>query len=348
MLHGREALRKLVLNLASGLAPLARPILGGIGAILMLHRVTVDPDRARGFNRHLAITPEFLDRLIGTLKADGYEFVTIDEALVRLRHGRGGRRFTSITADDGYRDNLMEALPVLEAHGVPITIYIAPGLLDVTAFPWWELVEEIVARSKIVRVPTTDGDVTLNAQDDPVGANAWLHDHLRKGLAEHDRHAFLSALAEAHGVGAAALSRAAFMDWAEIERISRHPLVTIGAHTVHHYNLKRLQADEALREMVEAADILEARLGARPRHMAYPYGYRSAVGCREVKLAAEAGFTSAVTTRHGLIQPQHESHPHALPRISINGRYQQLGYIRTMLSGVITPLANPGRLVVTV
>ena len=82
--------------------------------------------------------------------------------------------------------------------------------------------------------------------------------------------------------------------------------------------------------------------------MAYPYGYRRAVGPREVKLAAEAGFASAVTTRHGLIQPQHETHPCALPRISINGRYQQVGYVRTMLSGVITPLANSGRLVITV
>ncbi|TIT60622.1 MAG: polysaccharide deacetylase, partial [Mesorhizobium sp.] len=42
MIDGGEAIRKLALNVAryTGLAPLAKPFVGGIGAILMLHRVT--------------------------------------------------------------------------------------------------------------------------------------------------------------------------------------------------------------------------------------------------------------------------------------------------------------------
>ncbi len=130
--------------------------------------------------------------------------------------------------------------------------------------------------------------------------------------------------------------------------IAAHPLATIGAHTVNHYNLKRLSEDKAFQEMADAARILEFELGARPRHMAYPYGYSSAVCHREVGLASKAGFVSAVTTRHGLIQPEHAKHLHALPRISVNGRYQRVGHVRTMLSGITTPLANSGKLVVTV
>ena len=82
--------------------------------------------------------------------------------------------------------------------------------------------------------------------------------------------------------------------------------------------------------------------------MAYPYGYASAVGAREVELAKSAGYASAVTTRHGVLQAEHAGHLHALPRISVNGRYQELGYLRTMLSGITTPLANAGKRVVTV
>ncbi len=73
-----------------------------------------------------------------------------------------------------------------------------------------------------------------------------------------------------------------------------------------------------------------------------------AVGEREVRLAEEAGFVSAVTTRHGLLQPAHADHLHALPRISVNGRYQRVAHIRTMLTGITTPLVNRGRTVVTV
>jgi len=72
------------------------------------------------------------------------------------------------------------------------------------------------------------------------------------------------------------------------------------------------------------------------------------VGEREVKLAAEAGFASAVTTRHGVLSPGHARHLHALPRISLNGRYQNVAHVRTMLSGITTPIANAGRRVVTV
>jgi peptidoglycan/xylan/chitin deacetylase (PgdA/CDA1 family) len=66
-----------------------------------------------------------------------------------------------------------------------------------------------------------------------------------------------------------------------------------------------------------------------------------------VSLAAAAGFVSAVTTRHGVLQPEHAKHLHALPRISVNGRYQRVAYMRTMLSGVTTPLANQGKTLVT-
>ena len=82
--------------------------------------------------------------------------------------------------------------------------------------------------------------------------------------------------------------------------------------------------------------------------MAFPYGFPSAVGEREVRLAEQVGFASAVTTRHGLIRPEHARHLRALPRISLNGRYQNVGYVRTMLSGVTTAMANSGRRLVTV
>ena len=101
--------------------------------------------------------------------------------------------------------------------------------------------------------------------------------------------------------------------------------------------------------MVEAARILEAALGARPSHMAYPYGYAEAVGAARwnwpgrgrLHLGGDhAPRRIAGRARRGISM--------RLPRISVNGRYQELGYIRTMLSGITTPLANRGRTLVTV
>ncbi|MEP9395845.1 polysaccharide deacetylase family protein [Mesorhizobium sp. KR2-14] len=352
MFDGVDALRRLVLNGlgASGLSRLARPLVGGVGAILMLHRVTAHPQKPDGFNRHLNIEPAFLDALIADMRVGGYEFVTLDEALVRLAQGRGARRFATITADDAYRDNLTEALPILEKHGAPITIYVAPGLIDGAVDLWWEVVEDVVNKRGMLVLETAEGPLKLDCStlEGRIRANARLHRYLTVETREEDQCAVLAALAQANGVDPRTPSRETLMNWDEIAQAAAHPLVTIGAHTIHHYSLKRLNAETARREIVDAATALEERLGARPRHMAYPYGYASAVGAREVELAREAGYTSAVTTRHGILQAGHARHLHALPRISVNGRYQELAYLRTMLSGITTPLANRGRALVTV
>ena len=150
------------------------------------------------------------------------------------------------------------------------------------------------------------------------------------------------------GVDPAALSSQSLLDWDEIRAASAHRLITIGAHGINHYNLKRLDEAAALHEIADAGGVIERATGTRPLHMAYPYGYASAVGRREVEMAREAGYASAVTTRHGVLQSEHASHIHALPRISLNGRYQNPAYVRTMLSGITTAMSNSGRRFVTV
>lgn len=349
MLDRREAVQKLVLNAArlSGVAPLAGRFVGGIGAILMLHRVTHAAGGATGLNGHLSITPAFLHRLLQRMKQAGYRFVSMDEAVELLRAGGGGTPFAAITADDGYRDNVAEALPVLEAHDAPITIFVAPGLVDGTADLWWEVAERIVEHSDAVRMPG-GATVASATREQRIEAFRRIEAHLTRDVDETAVIPALRAIAAVNGIDWSEPSREGLMDWKELAAAARHPLVTIGAHTVHHVSLKRLQEHEARLEMTACADRIEAELGRRPHHLAYPYGHERAVGCREVRLAAECGFASAVTTRHGVVVRGHAAHLHALPRISVNGRFQQVGHVTTMLSGITTPLANRGRRLVTV
>jgi peptidoglycan/xylan/chitin deacetylase (PgdA/CDA1 family) len=352
MIDGGEAIRKLALNLAryTGLVPLAKPFVGGIGAILMLHRVTAAPDRPAGVNRHLNIDPDFLDAVIADMKASGYAFVAMDEAVERILAGGKGGRFAAITADDGYRDNITEALPILEKHGAPITIYVAPGLIDGVTDLWWDVVEAIIDACEVLHVPARRGAFTLDCSTPArkFQANARLHDYLALEVAEEEQGAVLRELARSSGVDADAPRRNTLMDWNELRAVCAHPLVTIGAHTINHFNLKRLSKSSARREIEDVRRILKRKLEKVPRHLAYPYGYASAVGAREVGLARDAGYVSAVTTRHGVLHAEHANFLHALPSISVNGRYQSVAHIRTMLSGLTTPLANAGKMVVTV
>jgi len=66
----------------------------------------------------------------------------------------------------------------------------------------------------------------------------------------------------------------------------------IGAHSRHHPRLTRLGDEELSDELEGAADDIQARLGARPRWLAYPYGDVNA----RVAGAAARTYDAACTT----------------------------------------------------
>jgi peptidoglycan/xylan/chitin deacetylase (PgdA/CDA1 family) len=333
----------------TGLSSLLSPLLSGIGAMLMLHHVGREQGGI-GLNRHLHVTPEFLERLIERLKADGAVFVSQDEAVDRLRSGHADERFLSVTLDDGYRDNLQYAAPVFRAHDVPYTIFIAPGLTDGTADLWWEHLELVVEREEQIAYETADGAVTLECRTPRQKRYAFcvLLEHATEVLDEDEQRVFSRQLSDKYGIDRDAHFRDTLLTWEEIASFATDRLASIGAHTVNHFHLRRLPRERALEECVRSADMLEQRLGLRPAHFAFPYGNALAVGPREVEIAREAGFASAVTTRHGVLMPGHAEQLHALPRISVNGYYQRVSYVQTMLTGITVPAANYGRTLVTV
>ena len=130
------------------------------------------------------------------------------------------------------------------------------------------------------------------------------------------------------------------MTWSEIGEVADDPLATIGAHTVNHVMLRKASDDAVRNEMRQSAAVIEAALGERPAHFSYPVGDRTSAGPREFAIAAELGFKTAVTTRPGVLFPEHAAHFTALPRISLNGEYQQRRYAKVLMSGAATALWN--------
>jgi peptidoglycan/xylan/chitin deacetylase (PgdA/CDA1 family) len=92
--------------------------------------------------------------------------------------------------------------------------------------------------------------------------------------------------------------------------------------------------------MRTSASVIAAALGKRPEHFSYPVGDASAAGPRDFRIAGELGFKTAVTTRPGVLFPEHRDHLTALPRISLNGEYQRLRYVQVLLSGSATAFWN--------
>jgi peptidoglycan/xylan/chitin deacetylase (PgdA/CDA1 family) len=340
-----DVVRRLVVNAArfSGLAPLLRRHLGSIGAILALRGVTATEPAGVGLERAHTISPDFLDAAISDMKRQGYRFVPLDEALERLAAGRRLPLFATVTADFGYRNLLSDALPVLESHSAPVTIYVCPGLTSGAVDMWWLVLERIVATAQEIYLTTSAGRVAVDASTPPRKMDAWrrIRDWLLSDVAEGERQQVVRDIAVLAGVDPAQPGREVLMTWDELRAAAASPLVTIGAMPVNHRSLHRLGDDEAWYEMVDAARIIEMELGRKPRHFAFAWGDEAAVGPREVEFAAAAGYASAVTARESALLPSHGRNMHALPRLLLDGRRQNVAYLRALLSGVGAVAGGP-------
>jgi peptidoglycan/xylan/chitin deacetylase (PgdA/CDA1 family) len=325
----------------SGAHYLLRPIFSGVGAVFMLHQVR--PARADNFqpNHHLEVTPDFLRATLTHLKSRDIDIVTMDEVHERLLNRNFARRFACFTFDDGYRDNRDHALPVMREFAAPFTVYVASDFAEGTGRLWWVALERTIAKASTIEVTMGGNAVRLDTTTTSGKQAAFdrLHDWLR-GLAEHDLQREVAALCARHGVDQAAICRDLCLSWDEVKAFAADPLVSIGAHTITHCNLAQQSEDVAREELTVSRARIEEKLGRPVLHLAYPYGDRFAAGAREFALATSAGYKTAVTTRPGMVFPESASHITALPRVSLNGNYQDTRILPVLTSGAATAMWN--------
>jgi peptidoglycan/xylan/chitin deacetylase (PgdA/CDA1 family) len=327
----------------SGLHHLLRPLVGGVGAILTLHHVR--PPRPDAFqpNRLLEVTPEFFERLLRQLKRADIDVVSLDEMHRRLTAGDFARRFVCITFDDGYKDVKAYAYPLLKQYRMPFALYIATSFPDRLGELWWLALEAVIAQSKRIGLVVDGKDHFLDCRTlaEKHALFDAMYGYLRAMQSEDELRRTVRDLCAYTGVDLPAFCRELCMDWQEIGEIAGDPLCTIGAHTVNHKMLMKLADEDAVRAEIDMSRaVLEAALGRRPQHLAYPVGDPTSAGPREFRIAAELGFNTAVTTRPGVLFPEHREHLTALPRISINGEYQQARYLKVLMSGAATAMWN--------
>jgi len=319
-----------------------KPLLGGVGAILTLHHVR--PPRFGRFhpNRLLEITPQFFTRVLKDLRRSRVDLVSLDEMYRRLIEGDFSRRFVCLTFDDGYRDTLQIAYPILKAEGAPLAVYVATSFPDRLGELWWLALEAVIAGNNRIGFTIDGRNRTFDCAT--VAEKRALYDELywwlRARPTETELREFVRNLAACYCVDIAAFCKELCMGWEELAELAADPLVTIGAHTVNHPMLAKLPEKAARAEMDLSRSVIEAALLKRPEHLSFPVGDRTSAGPREFAIAAELGFKTAVTTRPGVLFPAHREHLTALPRISLNGEYQRLRYVRVLLSGSATAMWN--------
>lgn len=288
-----------------GIATLARRLRQG-ALVLCYHNVVPAPSGTPSFGDpgvHLG-----MDRFTAQVHwlKDHYRVIPLRELVARLAGGRSMRGLAALTFDDAYAGALTLAWPLLRELGLPATMFIvadAPG--GGTPF-WWdhpEIVKSAAPGTRTRRLFTLDGDRTLILTSE--GA------------------------AETTDVPATHLPA----QWRAL-RSAGNAGLELGAHTLTHRTLTRLNDRDLRREIEHSRDTIAARTGIRPDSFSYPYGIWDA---RVLEMTRRAGYRAAVTLEFGLNDP--DRNPLALNRVNVPASISSAAFA-SWAAGIRPPRAS--------
>jgi peptidoglycan/xylan/chitin deacetylase (PgdA/CDA1 family) len=324
---GHAVTRRLRSGVRRLAARIARPPL-----ILMYHRVArteIDPWR-------LCVSPENFAAQMAWVRTER-EPMRLGELTRALAQGRSPRGALVVTFDDGYRDNLMQALPVLEAERVPATVFCTSGVVGSGQAFWWDRLAVLVlspaqlppwielavgaAQRRFDLGPATRYDAgerarDRHADDDGRGASprlafyrevwAWL-----RPLRADERDGAIAQIAAWSGASSAA-DDALPLSQTEARSLAASPWIEIGAHSVTHAALPGLPPPARREEVAHSKRHLEALIERPVTSFAYPFGDEDDATAAAVR---DAGFDCSCTTRAAAVR--RDTDRFHLPRIAV-------------------------------
>ena len=323
---------------ATQLPKLIRAMSKSRGVIFTLHRVLPEVPADFSPNAILQVTPQYLEYVIIRVRELGLDVISIDEAVERIKSPNDSpNKFVVFTFDDAYRDNLIHALPILKRRNCPFTLYVPTALVDGVGEVWWQALEDVISGQDAIALSDAKGEITYYPSKTTAEKHAvydLLYWRMRK-MSEDKRVKFFQEFTKSYGLDLHQHCKDLIMSWAELKIFADEPLCTIGAHTVHHFELAKLEEIRAKDEIVQGMEIINAQFGETPKHLSFPIGATVSAGPREYEMAKKIGLTSAVTTLPGGLYHRHKDHLTSLPRISLNGNFQQTRFVDILATGAI-------------
>jgi peptidoglycan/xylan/chitin deacetylase (PgdA/CDA1 family) len=236
--------------------------------------------------------------------------VPLTSALDALSNGEAlPPRAVAITFDDGYRDNLDLAAPLLQELGLMATFFLIPGVLSREVDPWWERAAWAITNSQ--RPTVTWAERTLPTRGrEGYRSILWAASHLKT----LDRSHLQEALAELLGLlepGGKPDLYELFLDWDGARRLAQQGF-DIGSHTLHHMVLSRESHEEQVRDLASSRAELERELGMPIELVAYPSGTRDDYDARTIDAAEKAGYRFGLAAHAGI--HSRGKPPYAVPR----------------------------------
>lgn len=264
--------------------------------VLMYHRIlpTSDP-RFQLEEPGMVVTPESLDMHLAEAKKL-FTMVALKDWVTKAKAGEPlPAKACAITFDDGWLDNHEFAIPVLEKHNTPATIFVVADKVG-TQFRFWpNIVSELIHNKSaaLANHPLLEGAFKATQAEFSREELARCIDLLK----QHSEIDIFNALEAIDWQSQLAKSPAALMNWPQITALEANPLIDIESHTCTHQRLNKGLNEHALeQEILGSKNKIAQQLGKPVSYFCFPNGdYNNAA----LKLVQQ-GYTAAVTTQRGI------------------------------------------------
>lgn len=305
--------------------------------VLAFHGVTAETPGHLCNHHGLHLHTPIFERLMSFIAA---RYQTIPLArVVDWLEGRGTlpNRAVVVTFDDGYRNVLTQAAPILKAMGIPATFFVATDFVHGGKMLW---TDQLLSALFLTRVPRLSiewsggaFDLSLGNDVDKIAADRRLL-AVCKSLPDDERLSLLARVIERLDTEESRLASA----WADFEPVSPDELkrlpdygIEVGSHTCSHAIVKRMTTGQMTRELGESKRLIEASVGRPCEQFSYPNGSPADFDARTRQQVVAAGYRCAVTTIKAAVTPGQD--PFEIPRCVLTHNRITLSEFAAELSG---------------
>jgi len=269
--------------------------------ILIYHRVIELPTDPQ----QLAVKPDNFYSQIKYLK-ENFNLIHPEEFANILISGKPFPKKTVIlTFDDGYADNYLNAVKILESLNASVLFYITTGMLDSTEEIWWDKLENILLNGKNlppkISLKINSYNYNFNTYSDSrVDTYNRLH-KLIKYKKQEKRNKILQDLEEQCKSGISSRSSHRFLTSDELKAMAKSPSAVIGAHTDSHTPLSILSYKEQLDDVRKSKEILEEKTEKTIEHFSFPYGIKKDYNSDSRRICKELNFKMVCANYYGQV-----------------------------------------------
>lgn len=276
-------------------------------AIFLLHGVHDGGTwKVRNYNRkHLeaGYFRRFLERLLEKGRP-----LSMDDVILHHRENRPyPQNAFAITFDDGFRNNLTVAAPILRELGVPATFYVTSGFVEENGMSWIDRIEECIetAWPGRIKLPWKDETFRISAPADGIA----LLDEVRRKVKSDpsvDVDGLIAGIARQCGIPAPVESESVLdrkLTWEEARRLAGMPGFIVAGHSHRHGILAFLDQAALEVEIDTSLRLMRERAGLVPNHYSYPEGLAHCFDERVIAVLKRRGIECCPTAMPGANLP---------------------------------------------